>query len=111
MKKIGIEYITINRAEGLTREVGIEHKAKTIEEANEILRKIARTAPKKGYHKTDFLIVWDDGLDYKGTYALKHNSIEPSNLKRHVLSNLKTMLRIATNHDHAYNKILQEREF
>ena len=107
MKKIGIEYILINRAEGLTREIGIEQKAKTMAQANDILRQMAKTAPETGYHKTDFLITWDDGLDYKGTYALKHNSIEAPDLKQHILGNLILL----TADIKGYNSILEKRDF
>lgn len=91
MKKIDAEHkiksITITRAEGKIEECGIDHHAKTWEEADDILFTMSLSAPKEGgYDKTDFKIIFNDkdNTEYSGTYDLKHHSIDMPNLYDHV---------------------------
>jgi hypothetical protein len=77
--------ITITRAEGLIEECDKPETATTWEEANAILRRWSDTAPKTGgYDKCDFVIVFDDGQDYKGRYDLQHWECGRPDLAAHV---------------------------
>jgi hypothetical protein len=50
--------------------------AKSIEEANKMLREATHTAPKLGYHKTNCKIIYDDGETYTARIDLHHSSQE-----------------------------------
>jgi len=78
--KISVTSIYLNRAEGLTKELE-ERTVHSLNEADEVLRRWARTAPKTGgYHKIDFQILWADGETYTGRYDLKYEDTTKSNL-------------------------------
>lgn len=80
MAKIPVTAIYLNRAEGLTKELE-ERTVATYEEADLILRRWAKTAPKDGsYHKTDFQVKWADGQTYNGRYDLKRDDTLKGNL-------------------------------
>ena len=81
-----IKNITIQRAEGPVDECDIKYHATSWDEADEILYNMSHSAPKKdeGYDKTDFYITFSDGVEYKGTYDLKHNSVETPSLHSHI---------------------------
>lgn len=82
-----IKLITITRAEGRIEECGIEHFATSWKEADNILFEMSKTAPDDfGYDKTDFHILFEDGLEYNGRYDLVHHSVESPNLHSHIKS-------------------------
>jgi hypothetical protein len=68
--------------------------AKSIEEANKMLREATHTAPKLGYHKTDCKIIYDDGMDYTARIDLHHSSQEQEgrngvvNLGQHIYDHI-----------------------
>lgn len=82
---IQVKQITVTRGEGPSHECRIPHYAKTWNEANAILKKMAISAPSKGgYDKTDFVIEFNNGDIYSGTYDLKGHDQILGDLYRHV---------------------------
>lgn len=81
---VGIKEITIIRREGPKSECGKEHKTDSWEGANEILFNMAWNAPKVGYDKVDFKIIFQDGQKYIGRYDLVHRSVEMPDLYKHI---------------------------
>lgn len=67
-----IETVTITRAEGRHEEVGKALVLRTVEEADAVLAVWAHTAPKpgNGYDKTDVVIHFSDGSEYRCTVCL-----------------------------------------
>lgn len=80
--------ITITRAEGPTRLVGKPVVARNYLEADIELRRIAQTAPDCGaYDKTDFRIVFEDGMVYEGRFdAQRQHTTKHDLLRAHVRS-------------------------
>lgn len=61
----------VNRGEGPCHECGKPQTVKTFDEANDVLRSWARTAPKGGgYDKCDFVVTYDNGDTYSGRFDL-----------------------------------------
>lgn len=81
---IKVERITITRGEGPSEECDKPRTATTWVEANRILKGMARTAPQKGYDKTDFTILFTNGAIYAGTYNLTFNDRIEGDLYKHV---------------------------
>jgi hypothetical protein len=78
--KIPVTAVYLHRAEGLTKEIETL-TVHSLNEADEVLRRWARTAPRDGsVHKTDFQIKWADGQTYSGHYGLKRDDTLKSNL-------------------------------
>lgn len=92
MATVPVQEIVITRGEGtLEGFVGIPMQAKSWDEANKILLALSQTAPgydTGGYDKTDFLITFEDGEQYKGRYDLKHYAVEDPDLYKHVSDHL-----------------------
>ena len=109
MGKIKIKEVRICRAEGLIKECGIEFVAPgpTTAGADKVLARMALTAPEqgKGYHKTDFQVLWDDDASYKGTICL-WAEYAPGDLARQ----MRTYLRRSWNKVD-YQEFTAEREF
>ena len=86
-RKVAAVKITLDRAEGLVSECGIEiaEGPKVWDAADEILFRWSKTAPKTGgYDKCDFKVEYADGETYEGRYDLKHHSIETPDLGNHI---------------------------
>ncbi|RCW41605.1 LPD25 domain-containing protein [Paenibacillus prosopidis] len=81
---VQVKRIVITRGEGPSAECGKPRLAKTWEEANEILKRMALTAPKQGYDKTDFEILFTNGDIYNGRYDLTQEDRISGNLYEHV---------------------------
>jgi hypothetical protein len=69
----------MHRAEGFAHET-VTAEAKSYDEANDLLKAWAKTAPSrgKGYHKVDIVVRWSDGIDFGGTYTLKRDDVRKS---------------------------------
>lgn len=81
--------ITITRAEGFVDECDKPETATSWLAANAILRRWSETAPKTGgYDKCDFVIVFEDGEEYKGRYDLQHWTVETPDIAKHVRSTI-----------------------
>jgi hypothetical protein len=94
---VKVKRITIVRGEGPSKECGIEHVVYGWKEANEILMKMAFTAPKKGYDKTDFSILFTNGDIYSGTYDLTFKDHIEGDLYRHVAEHCEFYAGICKN--------------
>ena len=83
---------------------------KTIEEANAFLRFIAHESPTKGYDKTDFRTVWEDGEVYEGRYDLHHidQNQENPNGRIDLADHIRAWVRFLTG-DHCPAHMTQER--
>ena len=102
-----ITKITLHRAEGLTAEcIEVSVVPPTLENADAILRKWARTAPEQGYgyHKTDVFIEWEDGFSYRGRYDLQREDMFKASIQKHIQ---KTLEFAADNlHDRTAREVL-----
>jgi hypothetical protein len=69
-----VRSITLTRAEGLHAEVGHPRTVTSWHVADAVLLQWGATAPHPGHghHKVDFLIVFTDGVEYRGTYELRY---------------------------------------
>lgn len=83
--------ISITRGEGPSHQCGKQHLFETFKKANSKLWDMSLTAPKEGgYDKCDFRITNEaTGFDYRGTYDLKHHSVEAPDLQRHIIGYLR----------------------
>jgi hypothetical protein len=88
MTKTEIEYIIIERAEGLIEETLKPVVVHTFAGSDRILRQWATTAPNTGgYDKCDFILIFKDGYQYKGRFDLqKQHETGNELLKEHVES-------------------------
>lgn len=94
--KIQVAEITITRAEGPCSECGKSHVVKSYADAEIILSRMARTAPKSGgYDKCDFIVAFTDGETYQGRYDLKYTRDE--SLKEHMHSFVAWHAGVAVN--------------
>jgi hypothetical protein len=80
---VKVERITITRGEGPSIECRIPHHASSWSEANEILKRMAITAPESGSDKTDFHIQFSNAEEYKGCYELKRKDTTEADLFLH----------------------------
>ncbi|MGG3471636.1 hypothetical protein ABES02_29735 [Neobacillus pocheonensis] len=87
MTHVQVKRIVIVRGEGPSAECGKKGIASSWDEANEILKRMALTAPKEGYYKTDFEILFTNGFIYQGCYELEQRDRVYGNLYEHVKSN------------------------
>lgn len=83
---IGIKTIELNRAEGLIFECGNPIVADSWDAADEALAKMSHSAPRNGAsNKIDFVLTFEDGETYSGTYYLQTMSYAGyPNIKGHV---------------------------
>lgn len=87
--------ISLTRIEGPLDGVSVpvdkKITVKTYEEANQVIRRIARTAPEGGtYDKTDFSITFADGFVYEGRFDVVRGDVSRSGmLERHVREGLQ----------------------
>ena len=97
-EKITAKYIVIERAEGLSALlVNSMVVVKSFAEANEYLQNLAIIDTPKGYDKTDFTVVWNDGTTYTGTYMLSKQDLIGGSLIAHMLANLEHLRDIHRN--------------
>ena len=69
---IKVHRVWLNRVEGQKGQLG-QTTARSLDEANRILKTAAITAPKDGgHHKVDFKVTWEDGEKYEGRYDLTY---------------------------------------
>lgn len=78
--------IEVHRGEGPRNECeGKWHAFTTFRDAEALLAKWARTAPKTGgYDKCDFKVTYEDGETYEGRADIKHDHIFGYSLSRHM---------------------------
>ncbi|GIN75082.1 hypothetical protein PVM79_18430 [Bacillus licheniformis] len=90
MAKIDVERITLERLEGPSQEC-IKKSHNTWKQAEATISEWALTSPKNGgYNKVDFHIVWKDGSEYSGRFALQHkHALDSEGLSRYVISTLQ----------------------
>ncbi|GAA0853946.1 hypothetical protein ABER99_20185 [Paenibacillus glucanolyticus] len=81
---VKVKRIVITRGEGPNHECHIPYIAKNWEDADEILKRMALTAPEIGYYKTDFEILFTNGDTYRGTYELSYKDRLEASLYGHV---------------------------
>ena len=81
MDRIKVKEIWLERVEGPRKECG-QVTVRSFMEADEVLKRWARTAPGKdgGYDKCDFTVTYTDGETYAGRYDLKRHDMGFSNL-------------------------------
>lgn len=89
--KIQVKNIVVTRAEGPSALCGVPTTAKSFEEVNAILFDWSDSvAARGGYDKCDFVVTFEDGKTYSGTYDLFHHSVkEFYSLKTHILDNCR----------------------
>ncbi len=87
-QKVEIERVILERAEGPKAMLSGPIALGGIESANQVLRRWSDSAPKEAVDKVDFEIRWVDGSAYRGTYGLKHWSVEMPCLEEHVRNEL-----------------------
>ncbi|WP_346835891.1 hypothetical protein [Paenibacillus polymyxa] len=81
---VKIKRIVVTRGEGPNSECCIPHHVTSWEDADNVLKRMALTAPDIGYHKTDFVILFTNGDVYSGTYELKLADQYSASLYKHV---------------------------
>lgn len=90
--KVPVKSITFLYKEGKETLSGLMPLVtRTYSTANDMMRIWANDAPKDGScDKTDFVVLWEDGSEYSGTYPLMHpeSTQQPVDLAEHVRSNL-----------------------
>ncbi|MEC1050899.1 hypothetical protein P9B97_02215 [Bacillus paralicheniformis] len=96
MAKIDVERITLERLEGPSQEC-IKKSHNTWKQAEATISEWALTSPKNGgYNKVDFHIVWKDGSEYSGRFALQYKHVSNSKgLSQEIISSLQYCI----NHD------------
>lgn len=82
---IKVKSIYLERVEGPTKDLG-KRTVTNFSEANEVIKKWARTAPEEGdgYDKVDFAVTWEDGDVYKGRYDMTQKDTHSANLGEHI---------------------------
>jgi len=95
-EKIKVKAITFTYKEGYTYQSdALPLTVPTFKQANALLQTWSGTAPKNGaYDKTDFVVEWENGQTYKGTYDLKHWEVETPDLAKHMTSYLSFLAGI-----------------
>ncbi|MED1738166.1 hypothetical protein P4U97_01275 [Bacillus swezeyi] len=90
MTKIDVDKIVLERLEGPISDC-IKKSHDTWIQAESTISNWALTAPKNGsYDKIDFHIIWNDGSEYSGRFALKHNHVgNYAGLSQEVISTLQ----------------------
>lgn len=86
-----IKNIKIERAEGRVEEC-IAVTVPTFAEAENVLNRWSRTAPKNGgYDKCDFYVNFEDGSTYSGRYDLSYNRADQDQptLKGHIVAHCR----------------------
>lgn len=92
MSKIKMVKITLERAEGPADLTGKPVTFNTWKEANWWLQKQAVFCTDLGSDKTDFVVTYEDGQTYKGTYGLEKEDMFRSNmLEKHMKSFLEAV--------------------
>ena len=81
---VKVKRIVITRGEGPVSECRKPRTANSWDEAERILKSMANSAPQIGYDKTDFLILFTNGLEYRGTYDLTYKDRYKASLYDHV---------------------------
>lgn len=91
--------ITLTRAEGPIDEAGNRAVVQTFDQADQVLKMWANSAPKIGHDKVDFILGKAGScIDYSGRYDLRHWSCGFPDLKAHVLSRLEGMVGVNKEH-------------
>lgn len=87
--RIALDHIDLYRGEGLVKEIA-RARATSYDQANDLLRAWARTAPGpgRGYHKTDIAVHWRDGDYWEGTYTLTASDTTKTNIIQNWMRNL-----------------------
>ncbi|QAT68080.1 hypothetical protein EQZ20_24725 (plasmid) [Bacillus glycinifermentans] len=90
MTKIDVKKIVLERLQGPTKDC-IKQSHNTWKHAESTITKWALTSPKNGgHHKVDFHIVWKDGSEYSGRFALQYRHVlDSEGLSHYVISTLQ----------------------
>lgn len=114
--------IVIVRVEGPIERVAVPAgrpvRVKSWDEANRVIKEIARTAPDDGcYDKTDFKITFEDGFVYTGRYDVTYSDVsKPEPLRMHVREFVKFLCgQYRPKHTYgegeaSYKKLMQQYE-
>ena len=64
---------------------------RTLSEADDVLRRWAQSGPEpgKGYHRVAYLLVFEDGQEYREIYHLYRSDVRPVDLARTVRGHLE----------------------
>lgn len=87
MNKIKMVKITLERAEGPADLTGKPVTFNSWKEANWWLQKQAVFCTESEYDKTDFVVTYEDGDTYKGTYELKKEDMFRSKMLEQHMKN------------------------
>jgi len=80
-----VKEITITRWEGPIEDCDKDVKVASFDEADNILRTMAVTAPRNGgYDKVKFVVLYQDGQTYTGRYDLHFDDVFRADLRRHI---------------------------
>lgn len=89
-RRFPVQSITLHRAEGSRSHLGAPYTVATYQEADQILRGWAWSAPATGgYDKCDFTILFADGMQYQGRYDVQHPSLKSPSLLHHLQHRLR----------------------
>jgi len=71
--------ITIKRLEGSLEDC-VEFKVESFKQADKMINIMSRTAPKEGYDKTRFEVVYNEDCSYEGRLDLSKRYLEEENI-------------------------------
>jgi hypothetical protein len=90
--KIAISSIILTRAEGLTAFCGTPHMVSSMADAQAVLMGMSRECAPVANDKVDFIVTYEDGHTYEGTYNL--GKFDYGDLAGHMRSNLNARAQI-----------------
>ena len=85
--RVRLRSIALQRLDGLRATATVQ----TLPEADAILRLWAQSGPEpgKGYHRVAYLLVFEDGQEYREIYHLYRSDVRPVDLARTVRGHLE----------------------
>ena len=90
--KIAISSIVLTRAEGRIKFCGIPHMVSSMADAQSVLMGMSRECVPVANDKVDFIVTYEDGHTYEGTYSL--GKFDYGDLAGHMCSNLNARAQI-----------------
>ncbi|MFE4029296.1 hypothetical protein ACFX4N_24400 [Priestia sp. YIM B13551] len=82
---VRVKQIVLTRGTGKTEECGIPHTVDTWYDADNVLMKMAMTAPENGAsEKVDYVVTFEDGETFESTYSLTKDDTVIACLRGHV---------------------------
>lgn len=103
-----LKNIVIERAEGRLEDL-LKVEVKSYEAANKIIQIMAVTAPPigNGYDKTDFIVTWDDEIEYKGRLDLQYEMSLEFDLQKRIKEGMDGMLKSDLVSKDDYNEFIE----